>query len=151
VLAEGRRLLEAGDLEGANKCAYRAETLHGPYSIMAAKAQARSAGPQDSNDVGSLRGSPASQWRRDCGGRTGGVDVDTARSLLIGELCLGRGVVWTPPALTIYTMPRAGLAPLRWRSGRRPRRATQPGTTACKLRDGGPCAAGSTLWQSPSP
>jgi hypothetical protein len=34
VLAEGRNLLKAGDLEGANKCAYRAETLHGPYSIM---------------------------------------------------------------------------------------------------------------------
>src|SRR5262249_49560921 len=34
VLAEGRKLLEAGDLEGANKCAYKAETLHGPYSIM---------------------------------------------------------------------------------------------------------------------
>jgi type II secretory pathway component GspD/PulD (secretin) len=34
VLAEGRRLLETGDLEGANKCAYKAETLHGPYSIM---------------------------------------------------------------------------------------------------------------------
>jgi tetratricopeptide (TPR) repeat protein len=34
VLAEGRKLLEAGDLKGANNCAYRAETLHGPYSIM---------------------------------------------------------------------------------------------------------------------
>jgi type II secretory pathway component GspD/PulD (secretin)/tetratricopeptide (TPR) repeat protein len=34
VLAEGRKLLEAGRLEEASKCAYRAETLHGPYSIM---------------------------------------------------------------------------------------------------------------------
>jgi type II secretory pathway component GspD/PulD (secretin) len=34
VLAEGRKLLEGGKLEEASKCAYRAETLHGPYSIM---------------------------------------------------------------------------------------------------------------------
>src|SRR5262249_20417721 len=34
VLAEGRKLLDAGDLEGASKCAYKAENLHGPYSIM---------------------------------------------------------------------------------------------------------------------
>src|SRR5262249_7739362 len=34
VLAEGRKMLEAGDLEGASKCAYKAENLHGPYSIM---------------------------------------------------------------------------------------------------------------------
>jgi type II secretory pathway component GspD/PulD (secretin)/tetratricopeptide (TPR) repeat protein len=34
VLAEGRKLLEHGDLEGASKCAYKAETMHGPYSMM---------------------------------------------------------------------------------------------------------------------
>jgi type II secretory pathway component GspD/PulD (secretin) len=34
VLAEGRRLLDQGDLEAASKCAYKAESLHGPYSIM---------------------------------------------------------------------------------------------------------------------
>jgi type II secretory pathway component GspD/PulD (secretin) len=34
VLAEGRKLLELGDLEGASKCAYRAEKLHGPYGMM---------------------------------------------------------------------------------------------------------------------
>src|SRR5262245_49563660 len=34
VLAEGRKLLEQGDLEGASKCAFKAEGLHGPYSIM---------------------------------------------------------------------------------------------------------------------
>jgi type II secretory pathway component GspD/PulD (secretin) len=34
VLIEGRKLLEKGDLEGASRCAYKAEKLHGPYSIM---------------------------------------------------------------------------------------------------------------------
>lgn len=34
VLAEGRKLLEQGDLEGASRCAFKAEKLHGPYSIM---------------------------------------------------------------------------------------------------------------------
>jgi type II secretory pathway component GspD/PulD (secretin) len=33
VLAEGRKLLAKGDLEGAARAAYRAEHLHGPYSV----------------------------------------------------------------------------------------------------------------------
>jgi type II secretory pathway component GspD/PulD (secretin) len=34
VLAEGRKLLEKGDLDGAARDAYKAEKLHGPYGIM---------------------------------------------------------------------------------------------------------------------
>jgi type II secretory pathway component GspD/PulD (secretin) len=33
ILAEARRLLEKGDYDGAEREAYRAKTLHGPYSI----------------------------------------------------------------------------------------------------------------------
>lgn len=33
VLAQGRDLLTRGDLEGATRAAYQAQTLHGPYSI----------------------------------------------------------------------------------------------------------------------
>src|SRR5262249_12398452 len=33
VLAEARRLYEKGDYEAASRAAYRAEKLHGPYSI----------------------------------------------------------------------------------------------------------------------
>ncbi len=33
LLAEGRKLLERGDFEGAQKCAYKADKLHGPYSV----------------------------------------------------------------------------------------------------------------------
>jgi type II secretory pathway component GspD/PulD (secretin) len=34
VLAEGRKLLEKGDWEGAQKLAYKAQNLHGPYGIL---------------------------------------------------------------------------------------------------------------------
>jgi type II secretory pathway component GspD/PulD (secretin) len=34
VLAEGRRLFEKGDLDGATRAAYRAERMHGPYSLL---------------------------------------------------------------------------------------------------------------------
>src|SRR5262249_37726424 len=33
VLQEGRRLLEQNDLDGAQKAALHAQTLHGPYSV----------------------------------------------------------------------------------------------------------------------
>src|SRR5262249_20424956 len=33
VLVEGRKLLEKGDLDGAEKAAYKAQDLQGPYSV----------------------------------------------------------------------------------------------------------------------